>query len=149
MLSDWATAYIEARREILLALYRFDSRFLSKHRTLSSFSLLYNVGRIPVSRKTRRRYPHCSKGTLNRWIRACEAGGMAALTPRYGNRLGQGLIARNAILRSAIRAQMRRADRPSAPAIMAALRTRLPNHKLPSVWTVGGFIRRERLQSRK
>jgi hypothetical protein len=54
----------------------------------------------------------------------------------------------NAILRAAIRAEMRR-PRATPTAILRTLEARLPGHKLPSLSTLGDFMQRARLTSVK
>ena len=146
----WAALWIDARIEILMTFYRLSREWptYSASRALDSFVLLYNSGKVQLSAETRRRYPRCSRGTLYRWDRCFQAGGTRALVPQYGNRLGQGRIDQNPILRAAIRAELR-INRPAPTAMLRALKVGLPGHKLPSVSTLGAFMQRSRSASVK
>jgi transposase InsO family protein len=146
-------ATVNARAAILTAWLDFHrGAGLSVYASMTRFAELYSTGAIEVApAEVRAEYPDVSRGTLARWYEAQQAGGVAALKPAYGNRLGQGIIDRQPEIRDCVIGELVTRPHVRASQVMQALvarfgRGRRPDLELPCDRTLRGWIAEYRAQ---
>jgi hypothetical protein len=85
-----------------------------------------------------------SEPTLKRWRKAFCEGGADALQPRYGTRLRDGTIDRDGKLTEYISAQIAARPHISAALLIAGIRARFSDRKLPSYRALQRWVARHR-----